>query len=881
MQMEQSTPQLLEIPKTSLVVLCGASASGKSSWARRWFGETQIVSSDRCRAMISDDEMNQSVSGAAFDLFYTIIEKRLELSRLTVADATSLTRDSRRRLLQLARRADFQCILVVFNTPYRVLQDRDARRERPVGTAVLRRHNAMLQQTLRDVQKEGFNEIYILNPEQQENLPVEIVPLRVERPEHGPFDVIGDLHGCIEELTELLRKLGYIEQEGVYRHPEGRMAVFLGDLGDRGPDSVGCFRLVMRMHEAGSALYTPGNHCNKLMRALSGHRVNIGQGLQKTLDELAALPSGEREQVTRQIRDFIAAAPPYLILDGGKLVVAHAGIRADMIGKVSRRIVDFCLYGDVTGEVDEEGKPVRREWAREYRGKPLVVYGHQVHPEIAFVNNTINIDQGCVFGGKLTAFLYPEKETISVAAHHVYYSKENGTPDDEEGVAAPQTEPARSESPPGTPATDQRTLEERAARFLSWEALTQRLTVDTTLLGKLRTGNDRATQALGTLARDGVDPRWLIYLPPTISPCESSSLESYLEHPAEVYDYFRTRGVARIVLEEKHMGSRAIVIICREPAVAQRHFGVAALGEIYTRSGRPFFAPDKRDELLTRLRNDLLPYFDRQGIDWLALDAEILPWNLKAHSLIAEQYAQTGAAAQLSRSLALSALERANTAGRPVAGLLGEMQGLYTNALAFNTVYRQYVKPVEQLSIAPFFILSRGGRNCWEHDHRWHMAQAKELATLSPLVSETGYRVVTLGAEPPEPGEIDEMQATQFWLDMTENGAEGAVFKPLASLPLHLPDDAPHFEGRWVQPAIKCRGREYLRLIYGMDYTDPSNLIRLKHRSLAAKRRNALAEWALGHEALKRFLAGEPIARYHECIIALLALETEPIDPRL
>lgn len=267
---------------------------------------------------------------------------------------------------------------------------------------------------------------------------------RTRRSEPGPFDIIGDVHGCFAELLELLQRLGYVsdgtkraaaangdvpvdaaELPAAYRvlpvsHPQGRVAVFLGDIADRGPDSMSTIVLVSEMVAAGTALYVPGNHCRKLYRYFNGRRVAMKYGIEETVAQLAALPAGVGRRVKRKFCRLYEQATPYMILDEGRLVVAHAGIRADMIGRMSRGVESFCLFGDTTGERTEDGLPVRRDWAREYRGRALIVYGHTPVREAVLRYNTINIDTGCVFGGRLTAFRYPEKQLLDVEARTVH-----------------------------------------------------------------------------------------------------------------------------------------------------------------------------------------------------------------------------------------------------------------------------------------------------------------------------------------------------------------------------------------------------------------------------------------------------------------------------
>ena len=275
---------------------------------------------------------------------------------------------------------------------------------------------------------------------------------------HGPFDIIGDVHGCLDELAELLGELGYtITRDDQGRpvdaaHPEGRTAFFVGDLIDRGPSSVGVLRLAMGMTAAGHAIAVPGNHEAKLIRALDGKNVQVGHGLETTLAELET----ETPEFRRQVRDWCYDLVAHLVLDDGRLVVAHAGLKEAYHGRASGRVRSFALYGDTTGESDEYGLPVRYPWAEDYRGRAMVVYGHTPTPTLDWVNNTLCLDTGCVFGGRLSALRYPERETVQVSARRVYY------------------EPARPLVAPGRPSDELRISD-----------VTGRRTVETSELGRL------------------------------------------------------------------------------------------------------------------------------------------------------------------------------------------------------------------------------------------------------------------------------------------------------------------------------------------------------------------------------------------------------------
>ncbi|BCB03057.1 bis(5'-nucleosyl)-tetraphosphatase PrpE [Bacillus sp. KH172YL63] len=228
------------------------------------------------------------------------------------------------------------------------------------------------------------------------------------------IDIIGDVHGCYKELKDLTVKLGYDWSGGLPVHPEGRILGFVGDLTDRGHHSLKTISTVFSLYQKGSVFYVPGNHCNKLYRYFLGNNVKILHGLETTVAELAALPQSERDRYRDMFIELYEGSPLYHILDHGKLIIAHAGIREDLIGMKNNRVKTFVLYGDITGETNEDGTPVRKDWALDYKGEPWIVYGHTPVQEPRIVNNTANIDTGAVFGGKLTAFRYPEAEMVSV-----------------------------------------------------------------------------------------------------------------------------------------------------------------------------------------------------------------------------------------------------------------------------------------------------------------------------------------------------------------------------------------------------------------------------------------------------------------------------------
>lgn len=854
----------LEVPQLSLVVLIGPSGSGKSTFAARHFKPTEIVSSDTCRGLVSDDFNDQSATNDAFALLSYIAAKRLARGRLTVVDATNVKAEDRRPLVALAREYHALPVAIVFDLPERFCHERNrARTDRDFGEHVIRHQRSQLRRGLRGLKREGFRHVFeFQTPEAVDAATIVRTPLWCDRRnETGPFDIIGDVHGCFDELVTLLTQLGYqvkpVERADGRGYdvtpPPGRRVVFVGDLVDRGPRVPDVLRLAMDMTAAGHALAVPGNHDIKLMRKLRGRDVRVAHGLEESLTQLAA----ELPDFSRRVADFIDDLVSHYVFDDGRLVVAHAGMKADMQGRGSGVVREFALYGETTGETDEFGLPVRHNWAAEYRGRAIVVYGHTPTPEAEWLNHTINIDTGCVFGGKLTALRYPEKELVSVPALRTY------------------AEPARPFLP-AEAAAEPVSAQQRQDDVLDMADVSGKRIIHTRLTGNVTIGAAHATAALETISRFAINPKWLIYLPPTMSPCETSLRPGLLEHPDEAFAYFQNQGVPRVVCEEKHMGSRAVIVVCRDQETARRRFGVATdvRGIIYTRTGRQFFDDAAIEgEILQRIVTAATQagLWDELKTDWLCLDCELMPWSAKAQSLLQEQYAAVGAAAGAALPQVVASLDAAAASGADVGELRARFQLLHASALKFTDAYRRYCWPVHEVTdykIAPFHLLACESGVFIQRDHDWHMQTLARLCAADPqLLLATPYRVVDVSDD------TDRAEAVRWWEDLTARGGEGMVVKPL------------EFVARgprgMVQPAIKCRGCEYLRIIYGPNYDVTENIERLRSRGLGMKRSLALREFSMGIEALERFVRREPLRRVHECVFGVLALESEPVDPRL
>jgi len=856
----------IKIPEFSLVVLIGASGSGKSSFAKKHFKRTEILSSDECRALVSDDENNQAATDDAFELLFYLAGKRLKNGLLTVIDATNTQKPSRNALIQLAKTYHCLPVAIVLDLPEDICEARNKLRpDRKFKGHVIRQQQQQLRKALRGLKKEGFRSVAVLKTPEEVDAVTAFTREKLyndKRDESGPFDIIGDVHGCFEELCELLTALGYgiNKVEADDRNfgfnvipPQGRKAIFVGDLIDRGPDSPGVLRLVMSMVHSGAAYCVPGNHDLKLEKYLSGKDVQLKHGLEVTVQQL----EHESAEFRGLVRTFLYSLISHYVFDRGRLAVAHAGIKEEMQGRGSAAVRNFCLYGETSGETDEFGLPVRYNWAKDYRGKAKVVYGHTPVPEPEWLNRTIDIDTGCVYGGKLTALRYPEEELVAVKAKQVYCEPKR--------PIGYHSDLAKMSS------------QQEYDDLLNIEDVTGKRIVQTRLRSNITIQEENSIAALEVMSRFAINPKWLIYLPPTMSPCATSELPGYLEHPVQALNYYKKRGVEKVICEEKHMGSRAILVLCRDEATAVKRFGVAneGAGVCYTRTGRNFFNDAALEqEFLAGVISALTTsgFWDTFQTDWVCLDAELMPWSAKAQALLKDQYAAVGAAARAALPEVEQALKRTMDRGiEDAKPALQHFSRKNESISKYIQAYQHYCWPVNSVDdykLAPFHILATEGQVHTNKNHEWHMENIAAICRCDPkLLLPTPYKIVDFQDE------TSYAEAVHWWEQLTEKGGEGMVVKPY--------DFIVHGKDGLLQPAVKCRGSEYLRIIYGPEYDLPGNLERLKNRSLSRKQSLALREFALGVEGLERFVRKEPLRRIHESIFGVLALESEDVDPRL
>ncbi|XKE94622.1 polynucleotide kinase-phosphatase [Metaplanococcus flavidus] len=859
------------LPHAGIVLLIGPSNSGKSTLVKRLIEEEQIlasevVSSDDFRVLVGDKEFidwrdrpqdeaaglmdeYQGISAEAFAMMDRVIEARMRLSKLVFVDATHLRSDDRKRYIALAKKNHVPIQAIVFDLSERVLTDRDENRDNPRGKRRIKQQFQIFRNEKRFIKKEGFASVYTV----KETGEVEVFrhdnPIEIEL-DRG-IDIIGDVHGCFDELIQLLVKLGYAKnEEGLYKHPDGRKFVSVGDVMSRGPASLETMRFFYRHVEGNLALMIDSNHGWKIARWLEGRQVVLSHGDEKVEEEFRifeAQKGPERaNELKRQLKDFLLTAPSHYVFKKNgvpTLVCAHAGIRDEFIGKESGAISDFCRYGD-TGGFDDNGKPVRNDWTVGHQNRLLIVWGHDPKPKPLLINNTINIDQGVVFGGELTAYRYPERDFVSVKAKADY----SGATDNPLVV----WEKNRLNPP-------------NIGKFINGYS------VLTDYAGEVRIPEELVKPAIDAVSHYTIPIEQLVYIPPTMSPTpKPSALPDYLEHPKEAIDYYRNNGVHTMIAEKKHMGSRGILFLFKDKESSLKHTGIESLGSIYTRTGKRFFDRETENRLLVELNEELvrIKYFDEYQTDYVLLDAEIMPWNLKAKELISSQYAHVGENAVLDRTLLKEKLTAALPANGDLQAWLDEYDSKLENANDFLQVFQKYCWDIEgdrSIQIAPFHILAHSDRTFLDKPHTWHMEMNQKLAETSRLFVETEFKVIT--------DEASEAEVIDWWKAITEDGHEGIIIKPEFYIARH--------KGKLVQPAIKVRGLRYLRIIYGMDYLEPKNLERLKNRNTGKKQKLALREFALGLEGVARFVNGESIERVHECTLGALAMESDPVDPRL
>jgi len=882
--------QTISLKHNEIIILSGTSSSGKSMLASTYFHTSQVLSSDFFRSMVSDSHNAKStpekadhdhdherfdhisfqeykqVSQDAFDLLKQTLKKRAKHNRLTVIDATSLYLEDIQAYTKIAKENHVPISIIFLNIPYSQLIENDQKREQTRGTSRIKRQHQLLKRLMNQkkiLDKAGIREIFEISS--LENIQFDIQsPHNVVSIEKG-LDVLGDGHGLLQARINLFKKAGYEQgEDGLFRHPKGRKFIYLNDESSRGSlpsqhikygqyPSIAMLVSMKEHVEANLAYAVDSNHNYKIWRWLEGRDVTMAHGDEKVVEEFQAFCTEFGETATTSLKSelalFLKSLPSHLLIeDRGfhRAVVTHAGIKDEMIGKFSREIRDFCRFGPTEG-TDETGKPKRLDWTTEHQNGQLIIWGHEPHVHVTVEKDTINVDTGGFCGHYLSMLRYPEMEVVQEKVTDVFV-------DDHENPI----------------------LQKQASRFdfPTLSTLMNGFTIQTDF-GTFRAGAKNVQNVIELASTRMAPLEEVFYVPPTMSPTpKTSSLDDFLEHPTEAFDYYKNQGITHVVCQKKHMGSRAYITLFKNKEVGKRYYNRPSLGSILSRNNAKFFKQEEETIVLTKLSEDLQPYFEEMKTDVLVLDTEILPWNLKAKGLITRQYGLTSNAAIHKRKTHLERLLSFQKNRKvDLSEEIHQAKHLLENAEKFHKAFTYYcwdndVQKLEGIKIAPFHVLAFSHKTNFDENHVWHMVQGIRLAELSELMIQTEHKVVNLQDEQA----VEE--TTNWWLDMTAEGHEGMVVKPLHFISHDSYDNI-------IQPAIKVRGREYLRIIYGMDYLDADNLHILKKRSASKKMKNALNEFKLSMESIKRFIDQESVSRIHECVVAALSYENEKLDPRL
>ena len=851
---ERAGARQLRIADPSIVMMIGAPGSGKSTITRALFTPNEVLASETFRAMVSNDPFSNEASTDAFEALHHIAATRARRRLLTVIDATHARREDRDKVDALARGLHVGVERIVVQAPIGQCVARVKEREGParIPERAVRRMHGLVEALLREARGrsrsvKGRRRERVLVLDGADGAPSPVFTRERlhcdarERP--GPFDIIGDVHGCIEELVRLLETLGYeVGQEGndwTLSHSEGRTAVWVGDLIDRGPANVDVLRLVSAALASGTGLAVKGNHDWKLERKLAGRDVKVAHGLAHTLEQVDECVDEEREGFSAMLRTL----PDHLVLDGGSLVIAHAGLPEPMHLGIGRQVREHAYYGETTGETDGYGLPVRANWASGYRGEATVVYGHIATDQAVWENNTICVDTGCCFGGALSALRWPEREVVGVPASKVWCEPTGG-------AKAATSEGGHKPRYPGLRVGD----------------LSGAVRVHTRSAGWVRVDPERVAPALEVLTRYALPPKWIAWLPPTMAAPPAASEGSHLERPKEALEAMAKLGVTHVVAQRKHMGSRAVAVLGREAGALEASFGTRREGFVYTRTGRRLHMTGVEDAVVGALREGIekAGLWNVWGAAWVILDCELMPWSAMARGLIDSHYRSVESAG---RSV-FQALEEATRKGsvsgadmRTIDGLGRERQECIGQfATALDCYDEAQETPVR---IGPFAVVATE-REVWlQRPVMEHSRACDAIAKHAPeMVVETPWMECEIG------NDSDEEHLDTWWANEIGQGGEGIVVKN--AQPLAHPR---------APSALKVRGPEYLRIIYGPEYT--REMAGLRRRATRTKGWLARHEEALGLEGISLKLEGAALHEVYRCVLAVLGLESEPVDPRL
>ncbi len=832
----------ITIPESSLVLLIGPHGAGKSTFAARHFANIDILTANHCRTLLGNPPPSDARDAEVEAMHRTAVASRLRLMQLTVVDDTHTYPEERAPWLDLARRYHLLAVAIVIDLPERECKRRNsARSDREVSNRVIHGQKVRIGRALRTLRAEGFHAVHHLSSvEGLEQVRVVQTPLNVNRTDQrGPFDIVGPVRGRFHGLKQLLNELGYVvDNDNKWQAPGHRLLVFLGDLfGDADDPHVAA--LIGQLFASEVALAVPGPTEVALEHLLTGRPLPDGIPVAPSaIESIAARIAPDGLMADRWLRQ-VSSWPSHLVLDKGALVVAARGLPEEMHGRVSQIVRHTATIGDESA------------WMDAYDGRAIVAHAAGQNRAYSASGRLIDLSDSSA----IVTWRWPERELHTV-------SKNVG----------------------------------RSVGTTDWPVPLRTVighhSIDTRLRREIRIRPEASAAALEEVSRFGIDPRWLIYLPPTMAAPDPSDRDGLLEHPDEPLHYYRKRGFSTLIVEEKHMGSRGVAVVCRDPAVAQDRFGLPepSDGILYTRTGRPLLSDGAVErDILGRIRAglDAIKFWSSFDTDWVLLDGELLPWSATSSRLITERYDGIAAVGQQALGTALQVarqcqqrlpstpLARAQPGGssRPtnIAALVAELEERQRHLSEFSSIYQRYCWPVssvDDLSFAPFHWLA--WESGWAPDltHRQMMELSDRLAAAVPsTVRATRWRTCALNDQQ------SVAEAIQFWEELIAEGGEGIVLKPESFIP----------RGRngLAQPAMKVRGAEFLTINYGPEYRRPQHVASLRGRKSSMQRSLAIRQFALGLEAIERFRRRAPLHETHVAAFGCIALDASSVDPTI
>lgn len=848
-----------EIPEFALVLLLGPASIGQEQFAAKHFEPRAYLNPNKFKDLIAEPETS-NLEEDSYTLLFQVLEMRLRHRQICCVDVPHLNVEELKKLKRLSKQYHCRLIAISFDFPLQESQKLNAELEsNPIAPHIFKiKHSQHLQRS-KFLKEEGFRQILRFNSQAEANsAKLEFKKLRCDlRSEQGPFDIIGDVHGCLDELLQLLALLGYQIQKldnpskpwkpFTASHPEGRRIVFVGDYCDRGPDSPGVFKLVMSLFECNIALGVPGNHDDKLERKLSGRDVSLKHGLAETIEQFKEYPQEFHEEV----RKFIKSLPSHIVLQNGELVVAHAGLKSSMHNRSSSEIHSFCIYGETTGQKDEFGLPIRLNWAANYSGKAMIVYGHTPILEAEWENNTIDIDTGCVFGGKLTALRYPEKELVHVNAIQKWM------------------EPSRPLSQIGN-LNDQK-VENKPALNAN---LFQENAGFTCQAGYLVTFRAHQIEAIQKhFSRHTVNPRWIASLPVPFNVIHSGKIKGYLEHPASAFDYYKEHGQNSVHLQLLESPIRATILLCKDEASAFRRIGSGSegIGKIYGKNARPIFEDIKEEQSILRR---ISHHFQNEGIwdafqtDWICFECEVRPFSKIAPDLFDGPFQSLSLAARTQTDFVLNQLNAANKNEALIAEIETNTKLSQKEIREFDQVLKRLKTNQKSLRFVPLFVHATERKVNSKQSTKWHRALCEKIVNAVPTLFEMPVSIeIDLNSE------SEKRKAIEFWENECANSAIAAlIIADQYYIDLHQD---------LIYPGIIARSPAFLRMIYGLQFDRPNSLLELQGKGNETINAAKLRQLGFLNDALSSFANYENWEITFRMIFAALGLEMQISDPRI